>query len=130
MKARCAADFMTCPVVTIGPQALLTDAIKLLLRHHVSGLPVTAADGTLVGIITEHDLMNFALSGEAADTTVEEAMTRQVIVFSPEADVATLVNALGTRQIRRVPIVDKGRLVGIVSRRDILREMLAMYSRF
>ena len=85
---------------------------------------------SLLGIITEHDIMNFALSGEAADTTVAEAMTRQVIVFPPDADVATLVNALGTRHIRRVPIVDQGRLVGIVSRRDILREMLAMYSRY
>ena len=130
MKARCAADFMTYPVVTVEPGVLLTEAIKLLLRHHISGLPVAAADGSLLGIITEHDIMNFALSGEAADTTVEEAMTRQVMVFSPDTDVATLVNALGTRHIRRVPIVDKGRLVGIVSRRDILREMLAMYSRY
>jgi CBS domain-containing protein len=130
MKARCAADFMTYPVVTVEPGVLLTEAIKLLLRHHISGLPVAAADGSLLGIITEHDIMNFALSGEAADTTVEEAMTRQVMVFSPDTDVATLVNALGTRHIRRVPIVDQGRLVGIVSRRDILREMLAMYSRY
>ena len=121
MKARCAADFMTYPVVTVAPGALLMDAIKL---------PVVAADGGLVGIITEHDIMNFALSGEAADTTVEEAMTRQVIVFSPDVDVATLVNALGTGHIRRVPIVEGGKLVGVVSRRDILREMVAMYSRY
>lgn len=130
MKARCASDFMTYPVITVSPDTLLTEAIKLLLRHHVSGLPVTAGDGGLAGIITEHDIMNFALSGDAADTKVAEAMTRQVIVFPPTADVATLVNALGTRHIRRVPIVDNGRLVGIVSRRDILREMLAMYSRY
>jgi CBS domain-containing protein len=130
MKARCAADFMTYPVVTVAPGALLMEAIKLLLRHHISGLPVVAADGGLVGIITEHDIMNFALSGNAADTTVEEAMTRQVVVFSPGVDVATLVNALGTGHIRRVPIVDGGKLVGVVSRRDILREMVAMYSRY
>ena len=131
MKARCAADVMTYPVVTVSPEGAADRGNQACCFAITSaGMPVVAADGGLAGIITEHDIMNFALSGEAADTTVEEAMTRQVIVFAPEADVATLVNALGTRHIRCVPIVDKGRLVGIVSRRDILREMLAMYSRY
>jgi CBS domain-containing protein len=129
-RQRCAADVMTTPVVTVRDDATLTAAIELLLRHHVSGLPVVADDGAVIGIITEHDIMNFAFSGDAADTTVREAMTPQVVSLPPQADLVALVNALSAGRIRRVPIIDNGRLVGIVSRRDILREMLAMYSRY
>lgn len=130
MKAKTALDIMTEPVVTIGPDALLTDAIKLLLRHHVSGLPVVDRDGRLVGMITERDILNFALSGDAADTSVQEAMTPDVVTFGPNDTVEELVACLGSRHIRRVPIIHDQRVVGIVSRRDILREMLSMYAKY
>ena len=130
MTGKHAVDIMTRPVVTVGPDELLLDAARLILRHHVSGLPVVEADGTLVGLISEHDVMNFALSGEAADTQVREAMTADVAWVPPEADIPTLIEVLTSRRIRRVPIVDGGRVVGIVSRRDILREMVYMYSRY
>ncbi len=130
MTASRAADLMTHPVITVAPNALLIDAIKLLLRHHLSGLPVVGPHGELVGIITEHDVMNLAMSGNAADTRVEEAMTTEVITLPPDADVAAVVNMLASRRIRRVPIVQDGRVVGIVSRRDVLREILFMYAKF
>ena len=128
MKLKQASDIMTHPVITVRPDIHLTDAIKLLLRHHISGLPVVGADGRLVGIITEHDIMNLTLSGSAEDTTVEETMTREVITFPPDADLATLAACLAGKRIRRVPIIEKGALIGIVSRRDILREVLSLYA--
>ena len=121
---------MTRHVVTARRDTLLTDAMDLLLRHHISGLPVVDDDSNLVGIITEHDIMNFAMSGDADDTKVEAAMTRDVKFFPPDTDMPTLINCCATCRIRRVPIVDGIQLVGIVSRRDILREMLAMYRRY
>jgi len=131
MHNKTAADVMTAKVVTIRADALLIDAIRLLLEHRISGLPVVDADRKMVGIITEHDFMNFAFSGDAADTKVEEAMCRKVVSFTTTTDIATLVNAFAEKRIKRVPIVDDhGCLVGVVSRRDILREMLAMYGRF
>jgi CBS domain-containing protein len=130
MKIRHAADIMTHPVVTIGGEAKLTEAIKMLLRHHVSGLPVVDPDGRLVGIVTEQDIMNFALSGDAADTSVAEVMTKEVIAFPPQTDIATLINCLGNRHIRRVPIVEGDKVVGVVSRRDILQEILFLYNRY
>lgn len=130
MKDLTAAQVMTHPVVTVRPQALLTDAIKLLLRHHCSGLPVVDDTGTMIGVLTERDIINFALSGNAADTTVEEAMTRQVVALSPATSLADVINCLASNNFRRVPIVSEGKVVGIISRRDVLREMLAMYSTY
>jgi CBS domain-containing protein len=130
MSDATAAQIMTHPVVTIGPDALLTDAIKLLLRHGCSGLPVVDEGGKVIGIITEHDIMNFALSGNAADTRVEEAMTRDVVSLPPTATLASVINCLLANHFRRVPVAEDGRVVGIISRRDILREMLAMYSTY
>ena len=128
MQLKKASDIMTHPVVSVRPDARLTDAIKLMLRHHISGLPVVAADGRLVGVITEHDIINLAISGDAEDTTVEETMTREVISFPPDANLAKLAATLGSRRIRRVPIVENGVVVGVVSRRDILREVLFLYA--
>lgn len=130
MTNRRAVDIMTHPVVTVRPEMLLTDAVRLLLRHHISGMPVLSAEGAMVGIITEHDILNFAFSGQAADTRVEEAMSQPVISLPPDAELATVVNCLSNRHIRRVPIVDGEKVVGIVSRRDILREMLYLYERY
>jgi CBS domain-containing protein len=75
MKERKAADIMTTPVVTVTKDTVLTDAIRLLLRWHISGMPVVDERGKLIGILSEHDIMNFAFSGDAADTKVEEAMS-------------------------------------------------------
>lgn len=116
MKSKKASDVMSTDVVTVGPEARLTDAIKLMLRHAISGLPVVDAEGRLVGLVTEHDMLNFVFSGTAADTAVEDVMTRDVISMSPETDLETLVNCFATHRIRRVPSVREGRVVGIVSR--------------
>jgi CBS domain-containing protein len=130
MHGKRAADIMTHPVVTVAPSALLVDAIELLLRHHVSGLPVVDTVGDLVGIITEHDILNLTISGNAADTQVEEAMTKEVVTVPPEAEVPLLIHCLSSRRLRRVPVVQGKKVLGIVSRRDLLREMLTMYSQY
>ena len=67
-------------------------------------------------------------SGNAADTTVEMAMSKDVTAFLPETDVGTLVNCFVIKQMRRVPIVEGGKVIGLVSRRDILREIQNHYS--
>lgn len=121
------ADIMTTPVITARKDMVLTEVIKLLLRWHISGTPVVDDENNLIGIISEHDIMNFALSGNAATTTVEEAMTREVVAFPPETDIETLVNCYASRRFRRVPIIKEGKVVGIVSRREILREMNRLY---
>jgi CBS domain-containing protein len=130
MKTRKASDIMTTPVVTTRPDAKLTDVIKLLLRHHISGVPVVDESGKLVGVITEYDIMNFAQSGDAATTTASEAMTKEVITVRPDTSCVEIIDLFAQRRIRRVPVVERGRVVGIVSRRDLMREMLFLYERY
>jgi CBS domain-containing protein len=129
MKAKNADEIMTRPAVTISPDASLTDAIELMLNNGISGMPVVDADGRLVGIITEKDVMNFAFSGNADDTAVREAMTTDVVTYPPKTDIAVLTNCLGSKHFRRVPIVSEGKVIGIVTRRDIMREILSVYSK-
>lgn len=126
---RTARDIMTPTVITAKQGVLITDVIKLLLRWHISGLPIVDDDDNLVGIVTEHDVVNFALSGHAADTTAEEVMTKKVETYTPDALVVEIVNYFAAHRIRRVPVVEGGKVVGIISRRDIVREMDRIYSR-
>jgi CBS domain-containing protein len=126
---RTAKDIMTSTVITAKEDMFVTDVMKLLLRWHISGVPVVDNDGMLMGIVTEHDVMNFALSGDAASTRASEVMTRKVETYTPDTLVVEIVNHFASQQIRRVPVVENGKVVGIISRRDIVREMDRIYSR-
>ena len=128
MKTTKAADIMTTNVITVKKDMVLTDVIGLLLRWHISAMPVVDEDNKLIGIVSEIDLVNMTFDGNAADTTVEEVMTTDIISFSPTTELADLVQSFSKRHLRRVPILDEGRVVGVVSRRDLLREMLRRYN--
>ncbi len=128
MKTTKAADIMTTNVITAKKDMVLTDVIALLLRWHISAMPVVDNEDKMVGIISEIDLVNLTFDGNAADTIVEEVMVTDIVSFSPDTQLADLVQSFSKRHLRRVPIIDKGKVVGIVSRRDILREMLRRYN--
>ena len=121
---------MTTNVVTATKDMVLTDVIALLLRWHISALPVVDDDKNIIGIVSEIDLVNMTLDGNARDTTVEEVMAKNIISFGPEAQLAEMVQSFSKNHLRRVPIVDGTKVIGIVSRRDILREMLRWYDRY
>ena len=128
MKTTKASDIMTDKVITVKKDLVVTEAIALLLRWHISALPVVDDEGKMIGIISEIDLVNLAFDGNAADTTVEDVMITNIIYFGPHTELADLVRTFSKKHLRRVPIIDKGKVVGIVSRRDILREMLRRYN--
>jgi CBS domain-containing protein len=129
MKKKKASDLMTKTVMTTTPDARLLDAIDLLMSHDIGFLPVVDAKGFLVGILTEYDIMNYALSGEADRATVGEAMSRKVISFAPDADFETIASCCIGQRVHRVPVVEGGKVVGIISRHDVLRAMLELYRR-
>ena len=128
MKTTKAADIMTANVITVKKDVVLTEAIALLLRWHISALPVVDDENKMVGIISEIDLVNLTFDGNAADTVVEEVMVTDIVSFNSNTELADLVQTFSQKHLRRVPIIDKGKVVGIVSRRDILREMLRRYN--
>ncbi len=128
MKTTKAADIMTTSVITAKKDMVLTDVIALLLRWHISAMPVVDNEDKMIGIVSEIDLVNLTFDGNARDTTVEEVMVTDIVSFSPDTQLADLVQSFSKKHLRRVPILDKGKVVGIVSRRDILREMLRRYN--
>jgi CBS domain-containing protein len=119
MPAKTAKDIMTTRVVTVKPSTPIADAARLLVRRKISGVPVVdEKDKTkVVGILTEADL----LAAPAGAKTVAEVMRKRVISVSPETPIDEIVAILVKRKIKRVPVLDGGKLVGIVSRIDVLR---------
>jgi len=121
---------MTTNVITAPKDMVLTDVITLLLRWHISALPVVDDDNNILGIVSEIDLVNVTLDGNARNTKVEEVMTTEIKSFGPDAELSEMVQAFSKHHLRRVPILKGTKVIGIVSRRDILREMLRWYDRY
>lgn len=111
-----AEDIMTREVITTTPQATALEAARTLAEHHISGMPV-CDQGRLVGILTESDLPGV----EPGEVTVRELMTTEVITVAPETPVPEIASLLAQHDIKRVPVMAGDRLVGIVSRGDIVR---------
>jgi len=119
VPAKTAKDIMTTRVVTVKPSTPIADAARLLVRRKISGVPVVdEKDKTkVVGILTEADL----LAAPSGAKTVAEVMRKRVISVAPDTSVDDIAATLVKRKIKRVPVLDGGKLVGIVSRIDVLR---------
>ncbi|MFA0757571.1 MAG: hypothetical protein KEFWMYNX_000138 [Candidatus Fervidibacter sp.] len=119
MPAKKAKDIMTTRVVTVKPSTPIADAARLLVRRKISGVPVVdEKDKTkVVGILTEADL----LAAPSGAKTVAEVMRKRVISVTPDTSVDDIAATLVKRKIKRVPVLDGGKLVGVVSRIDVLR---------
>ncbi|MBN2103553.1 CBS domain-containing protein [bacterium] len=122
-----ACDVMNRNVVTISPDQSLLEAMKLLVCKEISGLPVVNSEDQLIGIVTEKDILNFVFSGNLKNTKVKEVMTCDVKSFPPDEKAEYVALVIGENKFRRVPIVEADKVVGIVSRRDILRVVLDIH---
>lgn len=116
-----AREIMTRYVVSVDPDALVEEAIDLMLRHRVSGLPVVASCGQLLGIVTEYDIMGIVTDGDAERSQVYHFMTRDPEVVEASTPLLELAEKFQARSIRRYPVVEGGQVVGIVSRRELIR---------
>lgn len=109
------SEVMTRNVITIKEDSTKEQAARLLARHRISGLPVINKDGNVVGVVTEYDVI--AKEGQS----VGDIMTRGIISVTPDTDLDTASHILVHERIRRLPVLDQGKLVGIVSRLDVVR---------
>lgn len=128
-----ATGFMTTDVVTLAPSASIKAAAATLAGRAVASAPVVTADGTLVGIVSELDLLAHDVPADpiahlapvepdpAPPRTVADVMTRQVVTLPPDADAAQFLARMLADRIVCIPVVDGDRVVGVVSRRDLLR---------
>ena len=142
-----ASDVMVTNVITVGPDARVSEVAQLLLNHRISAIPVIGAQGEILGIVSEGDLLNRHEAGTthrkswwlellasretmAADYVkshsqhVTDVMTRNVIKAPPDMSVADLAALLEKHRIKRVPIVKDGKMVGIVSRANLLQSLV------
>jgi CBS-domain-containing membrane protein len=143
-----AKDVMTTKVVTVRPDARVEHIAALLLERRISGVPVVEADGRLVGIVTEGDLMRrpelgterhrgwwLRLFGDERERAAEYArahgsraadvMTRNVVTVTEETSLGEIARLLEERRIKRVPVLRDGKVVGIVSRANLLHALAA-----
>jgi CBS domain-containing protein len=122
-----AKQLMNTSLITIGQDEDLYEAMRLMALNNITGLPVVDDEGTLVGIVTEKDIRVLLCNRledagmDHAAGTVDQFMTRHVVCFHPEDSLSDVAECLSTNNFRRVPILDKGKLVGIISRRDVIR---------
>ncbi|TPK98989.1 MULTISPECIES: CBS domain-containing protein [unclassified Mesorhizobium] len=149
MQAR---DIMTTPVVTITASASVAEAVDLMLTRNIRSLPVLGDDGSLAGVISEGDFLRrgelgtrrarprwlevLVGPGKLADEYIRssgrrvgEVMTTGVVSAAPGTSLAEVVDLMATHDIKNVPILDAGKIVGIVSRSDLMRILLRTLSK-
>jgi CBS domain-containing protein len=97
--------------------------MRIMLLNNVTGLPVVNDDGAVVGVITERDVLKLLNRGSDKPGTVEEFMTTNVVCFEQDARLSDVADCLMMNRFRRVPVLAQGRLVGIISRRDIIQHI-------
>ena len=112
-----ARDIMTRKVATIHPEASVQEAAQLLDQKRISGAPVVDSDGKIIGIVTEADIISKV---DREGLCVADIMSHDVIAVDEETPVGEIAALLTERKIKRVPVVENGKLVGIVSRADIV----------
>lgn len=116
-------DVMAKGLVTLRPEMDIYDAIDVLLKNKISGAPVISADGSLVGVLSEKDCLRVFASGaffQLGGGVVEQFMSREVMTVDPDDDVFKVAGIFLQHSFRRLPVVEDGKLLGQVSRRDIL----------
>jgi CBS domain-containing protein len=123
-------DIMSKIVVSIRPDATLMDAVKVLTKHHLSGAPVVSADGAVVGFISEPNLMDVLFDEESRTRTVSEYMSSEVQMVHVSDSIATAASMFTMYGFRRLPVVEDGRLLGVVTRRDLLAHSLVSSDTF
>ncbi len=113
-------------VVTIGPHQTVHAAIRSLVKHNIGGLVVTRPDGSVVGIITERDILRESAerSDRLKDTRVADIMTSEVIIGVPDDDLEYVMGIMTKNRIRHLPVLDGKTLVGIISIGDLVNSHL------
>jgi CBS domain-containing protein len=115
-----AKDLMTTHVITVAPDDTIDHAIALMVRHRISGLPVVDDAGCPLGIISEFDLLELICEGKADQDRIRHYMSRDLFGVSEEDSWVTVADVFRAKRVRRLPVLREGRLVGIITRHDLM----------
>ena len=124
LKAR---DIMVKNVVSVKKDTSIFEAVQILVERNISGLPVVEDDMTLAGILSEKDVVDvFYESEKAENKTVNDYMTEPAVHFEENSDLRNVCDFLLKNIFRRVPVTSDGKLIGIISVKDVLNSVLQM----
>lgn len=141
-----AKDIMTEDVITVSPSMTIEELARVLMKNQISGAPVVDEDGSLIGIVTENDLITknkrlhiptilrlfdaFIPLGTSrlekeikkmTATTVGEVCTKKVITVEPETPLEEIATIMTEKKIHLIPVLEEGKIVGIIGKRDIIK---------
>ncbi len=122
------SQYMTKDLICFSPGTALANAIETLLQNKISGAPVVDAQGQLVGMLSEGDCLKGILTGsyfEEAGVRVGDVMSEALYTLDVDTDIVKAAECFVERGLRRLPVLEEGRLVGQISRRDVLRAVRA-----
>ena len=117
----CAKDIMSTETITITKDATMKHVIQLLVTRGITGLPVVSDDMELLGIVTEKDVLKALYNRDVQVNSVADLMTGDIVSFDENDDLIKVFKGLVENNFRRVPILSQGKLVGIISRTDIIK---------
>ncbi len=117
-------EIMSTEVVSVTADAPISRVIELLVENDITGIPVVDSDSRLVGVITEKDVMGILSGPETMTGQVRDYMTENVVSFDTDDDVIAVCECLVNNPMRRVPIRSEQKLVGIISRRDLIKYII------
>ena len=116
-------EVMTNRVVKIHPEESVSVAARTLQHYNIGALPVCGYDGNLCGVVTDRDLVTrcMAPGRSAGEVKVADVMTPRVITAGPDMELSTAAHLMGKEQVRRLPVVENGKLCGMVSLGDLAK---------
>jgi CBS domain-containing protein len=117
----CAKDIMATEVITVTEDATMKHVIQLLVTRGITGLPVVSEDMEMLGIVTEKDVLKALYNQDVQVNSVADLMTGDIVFFDENDDLIKVFKGLVENNFRRVPILSQGKLVGIISRTDIIK---------
>ncbi|MBE6948160.1 MAG: CBS domain-containing protein [Ruminococcaceae bacterium] len=122
-------DIMSQEVIKIHPQESVSVAARMLANHNIGVLPVCNRDGSLCGVVTDRDLVTRCVASNRLpeQTKVQDVMTSRIVSASPNMDVAVAAYLMGREQVRRLPVIEDGKLCGMVSIGDLAKREESSY---
>lgn len=118
-----AREVMTVDVITVAPETTVEEVVDTLLDNNISGVPVVDDDRNMVGIISEYQLLELVFTPGLKSSPVSKFMTRELVTVSEEAELTEVATQFVLHRVRRLPVAANGKLVGVISRRDLLRQL-------
>jgi CBS domain-containing protein len=130
LESKTAKEAMSRHLITLHPEMDVLEALSVLVRERISGAPVLDQVGNLVGMLTERDCMHIALDAgyfSEGGGRVANFMSPDVVTVEAHTPITEIAERFATSHFRRLPVTEQGKLIGIISRRDVLKQLEAAW---